>query len=86
MQDMRGKVRRSNRVLSVLADPEAGLAAGQSVLSGAGEACGTINATIHSPRAGAWLAMCRLELSALAGELFVQAADERYAATLAQPV
>jgi glycine cleavage system aminomethyltransferase T len=86
MQDMRGKVRRSNRVLSVSADPGADLASGQSVVGATGEPCGVISATIHSPRAGAWLAMCRLELSALANELFVQTAAERYPATLAEPV
>ena len=66
MQDMRGKVKRSTRLLRIEAPAQALLPAGSEVLDGAGQALGTVTSSAYSPRAGGWLALARLDLDALA--------------------
>src|SRR6187431_257720 len=72
MQDMRGKVRRSLRVLRVEAPPSARLAAGASIATASGDVAGSVTSFGRSERAGAWLVMAKLQLDALDGELWYQ--------------
>ena len=72
MQDMRGKVRRSVRVLRVDAPPQAPLERGGAIVKPGGEAVGTVTSNAYSVRAGAWLVMAKLQLDALDGELFYE--------------
>ncbi len=69
MQDMRGKVQRSSRVLSVTAPPEAALLVGATLSNAAGEKVGAVTSRAYSQLAGSWLVMARLKLEALGGEL-----------------
>lgn len=85
MQDMRGKVRRSNRVLGVDAPRSVALKAGQDVVDESAKVVGVVRSAAYSSVAGRWLAMCRLELGALERELAVQA-EGRHRATLAEAI
>jgi glycine cleavage system aminomethyltransferase T len=70
MQDMRGKVKRSVRVLRVLAPRAANLAAGGKIVVATGEReIGVGTSVAYSERAGAWLVMAGVQLDALDGEL-----------------
>lgn len=87
MQDMRGKVRRSLRVLRVAADAGATLDVGASIVRAAAEApVGTVTSRAYSPRAGAWLVMAKVQLDALGGELWYEDARGRHPAQLAEPI
>lgn len=66
MQDMRGKVKRSTRLLRVDAPPDAELPAGSEVLDAAGQPLGRVTSSAYSPHARSWLALARLDLDALA--------------------
>lgn len=66
MQDMRGKVKRSTRLLRVDAPASTELPAGSEVLDGAQQPLGNITSSAYSPHANAWLALARLDLDALA--------------------
>jgi len=66
MQDMRGKVKRSLRLLRIDAPREAELPAGADVLDAARQPIGKLTSSAFSPRAGAWLALARVELEPLA--------------------
>lgn len=66
MQDMRGKVKRSTRLLRVEAPVQAALPAGSEVLDAAQQPLGSVTSSAYSPRTGSWLALARLDLDALA--------------------
>jgi folate-binding protein YgfZ len=83
MQDMRGKVRRSLRVLHVEAPPSARLATGASIVTASGDVAGSVTSFARSDRAGAWLVMAKLQLDALDGELWYQGDTERFLARAA---
>jgi folate-binding protein YgfZ len=69
MQDMRGKVKRSVRVLRVAAPRDAGLIAGASILDAADQPIGSVTSAAFSERAGEWLVMGQLKLEGLTGTL-----------------
>jgi folate-binding protein YgfZ len=66
MQDMRGKVKRSLRVLRLDAPVEAPIASGARIVGAAGNEVGTVTSRAYSSRAGGWLVMAKLQLDALA--------------------
>lgn len=81
MQDMRGKVKRSLRVLAVDAPREAPLAAGGAVVRAeGGERVGAVTSLAYSERAASWLAMAKLELDAMSEPLAVDAEGRRFPA------
>ena len=87
MQDMRGKVRRSLRVL--LIDAPAGastLAGGRLVSIASGKDAGGVTSAAYSQRAGAWLAMAKLQLDAIDAGLRYEGASGTHPARLAEPV
>ena len=89
MQDMRGKVKRSLRLLRVEAPREAELPAGTAVLSAARQPIGKLTSSAFSLRAGAWLALARVDLDPLAQspDLYCgQASDLRWPARLCDPI
>jgi folate-binding protein YgfZ len=89
MQDMRGKVKRSLRLLRVEAPRQAELPAGTEVLSAARQSIGKLTSSAFSPRAGTWLALARVELDPLAQapDLYCgQASDLRWPARVSDPV
>jgi hypothetical protein len=69
MQDMRGKVKRSLRVLAVAAPPDAGLSRGSTVVNASHQNVGTVTSAAFSRQGGGWLAMARLKLDDAEGEL-----------------
>jgi folate-binding protein YgfZ len=69
MQDMRGKVKRSLRVLQVTAPADADLGSGASIVDAGGGEVGTVTSRAFSERAQAWLVMARVKLDALANEV-----------------
>ena len=62
MQDMRGKVKRSLRLLRIEAPPDAAVEAGLELMDAARASIGKLTSSAFSPRAGAWLALARVEL------------------------
>jgi folate-binding protein YgfZ len=80
MQDMRGKVRRSVRVLHVDAPAGASLEPGAAIERPGGEAAGSVTSRAYSARAGGWLVMAKLQLEALQGELWYVGAAGRFPA------
>jgi folate-binding protein YgfZ len=66
MQDMRGKVKRSLRLLRIEAPLDASVEAGLELTDGAGGSIGKLTSSAFSPLAGAWLALARVELEPLA--------------------
>lgn len=95
MQDMRGKVKRSLRLFRVEAAREAELAPGSELVDAGGQPIGKLTSSAFSPRAGAWLALARVDLepltrggsSADAAVLFCgPASDARWPARLTDPV
>jgi folate-binding protein YgfZ len=85
MQDMRGKVKRSLRVLAVAAPRDADVKAGAELLDASGQNVGTVTAVAFSEVAGSWLAMARLKLDS--SELRYSAGEGAvWAARLSQPV
>jgi tRNA-modifying protein YgfZ len=66
MQDMRGKVKRSTRLLRVEAPEQTALPAGSEVLDASQQSLGSVTSSSYSPRARSWLALARLDLEALA--------------------
>jgi len=89
MQDLRGKVKRSLRLLRVEAPRDAELPAGTEVLNGARQSIGKLTSSAFSLRAGAWLALARVDLEPLAQapELYCgQASDLRWPARVTDPI
>jgi folate-binding protein YgfZ len=86
MQDMRGKVKRSLRVLRVDAPPDARLSAEASIAKANGDLAGSVTSLAHSARAGAWLVMAKLQLEAEGGELWYQGASGRFPARITAPI
>lgn len=87
MQDMRGKVRRSLRVLAIDAPAGAGtLAGGRLVSVASGKDAGAVTSAAYSQRAGAWLAMAKLQLDAIDAGLRYEGASGTHPARLAEPV
>jgi folate-binding protein YgfZ len=87
MQDMRGKVKRSVRVLRVTAPPSPPLGNGSIVRAPAGESVGSVTSSAYSELAGGWLVMAMVQLDALATELrYVDAAGGSSPAVAAPPV
>jgi glycine cleavage system aminomethyltransferase T len=87
MQDMRGKVKRSLRVLAVAAPRDAEVKAGAELLDATGQNVGTVTAVAFSEVAGSWLAMARLKLDSTSGELRYGTGESAvWAARLAEPV
>jgi folate-binding protein YgfZ len=84
MQDMRGKVKRSVRVLRVAAPREAALAAGGRVVDASGQPLGNITSCAFSERAGEWLVMGQLELESLGGALLYKSGDDSWPARLGE--
>jgi folate-binding protein YgfZ len=81
MQDMRGKVRRSLRVLFVEAPQDGQVTAGALLVDPAGKQVGEVTSCAYSTRAGGWLAMSRMELSALEGPIkLTTTTDQQYSA------
>jgi hypothetical protein len=66
MQDMRGKVKRSLRLFRVDAPREAELGTGAVLVDAAQQPIGKLTSSAFSPRAGAWLALARVDLEPLA--------------------
>jgi folate-binding protein YgfZ len=69
MQDMRGKVKRSLRVLRVAAPADAELGEGAAIVDVTGGELGPVTSRAFSERAQAWLVMASVKLDALANEL-----------------
>jgi folate-binding protein YgfZ len=86
MQDMRGKVKRSLRVLDVAAPRDASIDAGARILAGGGKELGIVTSRAFSERAGGWRVMAKVQLDGFDGELQLEAAGASYAARLAAPV
>lgn len=84
MQDMRGKVKRSARVLSVAAPADVRWASSEPLLDAAGQPAGTPTSRAYSELAGTWLVMAPLRLEAAAGPLTLSTgAGTRWQASLA---
>jgi folate-binding protein YgfZ len=77
MQDMRGKVKRSLRVLRVDAPADADLGQGGAIVDATGGELGPVTSRAFSERARAWLAMASVKLDALANELHLRDASGR---------
>jgi tRNA-modifying protein YgfZ len=87
MQDMRGKVKRSLRVLKVAAPPSPPLSGGSIVRAQGGESIGSVTSSAYSELSGGWLLMAMVQLDALASELrHVDAQGGASPAVAAQPV
>jgi folate-binding protein YgfZ len=86
MQDMRGKVKRSLRVLDVAAPHGASIAPGARVLAAGEKEVGVVTSRAFSERAGGWRVMAKVQLDGLDGELQLDAAGAGYAARLAAPI
>ena len=87
MQDMRGKVKRSLRVLRIAAPRTAALAVGATIARPDGQSAGTLTSFAYSPRADGWLAMARVQLDALETELQVaDAAGSSHPARVTDPL
>jgi len=84
MQDMRGKVKRSVRVLHVDAPAGAELTGGRIVSSATGKDAGTVTSAAYSARAGSWLAMGRVQLEAIDAGLRYEGAGGSHPARLAE--
>jgi len=76
MQDMRGKVKRSVRVLAVEAAPDVAWAEPLTLLDAEGRAAGTPTSRAYSARASAWLFMAQLRLDAADGALWLRSGDD----------
>jgi glycine cleavage system aminomethyltransferase T len=77
---MRGKVKRSVRLLALDAGRDAVIEVGGAITRGEGEPVGTVTSAAYSDRAGTWLALVRLDLDAASGPLFYGPAGARVAA------
>jgi hypothetical protein len=86
MQDMRGKVKRSVRVLRVDAPPGAELVGGRIVSSATGQDAGTVTSAARSARAGCWLVMAKLQLEALDAGLRYEGTAGTHPARLHEPI
>lgn len=82
MQDMRGKVKHSLAVLRVAAPRDAQLSAPARVLDRGGQEVGAVRSVAFSEREAAWLAMTRLDKSALDAELEYHAAPDVWQVSL----
>jgi folate-binding protein YgfZ len=86
MQDMRGKVKRSVRMLALDVPRGTPVPSGVTFVTGAGDAAGNITSAAYSDRAGTWLALAKLDLDAASAPLFIVTDGERHAARLSEPV
>jgi folate-binding protein YgfZ len=87
MQDMRGKVKRSARVLRVEAPADVSWDSMEPLLDAAGQPAGTPTSRAYSELAGAWLVMAPLRLEAAEGSLTLSTGPgTRWQASIAQPV
>jgi hypothetical protein len=86
MQDMRGKVKRSERVLKVDAPPDAALSGGSIVSVATGKDAGAVTSVAYSVRAGCWLVMAKLQLDAIDAGLRYEGAAGSHPAQLAEPL
>ncbi|HKO95031.1 MAG TPA: hypothetical protein VJU61_27945 [Polyangiaceae bacterium] len=89
MQDMRGKVKKSERLFAIEAPAQAEVPVGAPLQDGAGHAVGSLTSRAYSERAQAWLALARIDLDALgaaAGELYCVPGDARWRAQPSEPV
>ncbi|HTV17239.1 MAG TPA: folate-binding protein YgfZ [Polyangiaceae bacterium] len=84
MQDMRGKVKRSVRVLRVDAPAAAPLAGGKIVSVANGKEAGEVTSTAFSARAGSWLVMAPLQLDAIEGGLRYEGEAGSHAARVSE--
>lgn len=86
MQDMRGKVRRSLRVLALDAPAGAAIEPGARLLDASGKEAGTVTSRAYSRSAGSWLVMAKLQLDAVGAGLRYEGAAGAHAARLAETV
>ena len=86
MQDMRGKVKRSLRVLRLDAPEDAAIARGARLVGAAGNEVGSVTSRAYSPRAGGWLVMAKLQLDALPLGVRYEDSAGTFLAQLAEPV
>ena len=93
MQDMRGKVKRSARVLRVDAPEAARIAPGAHIVAAAATSpgapsheVGTVTSAAYSRLAGGWLVMGKLQLDALALGVRYEDPAGSHAAVPAEPV
>lgn len=86
-QDMRGKVRRSSRVLAVQAPAACEFDKPLAITDSKGTAVGTVTSLAYSNRANCWLMMARLKMDKTQDEMFAAAADgTRVSAHLCAPL
>ena len=86
MQDMRGKVKRSVRVLRVDAPAAAPLAGGRVVSVASGSEAGVVTSAAYSSRAGSWLVMAQLQLDAIDAGLRYEGDAGSFATRVADPL
>ena len=90
MQDMRGKVKKSQRLFAIAAPAQAQLPLAAPLLNAAGQPLGQLTSRAYSERAQAWLALARVDLDLLhaaAGELYcVPNGETRWPARPSEPV
>jgi tRNA-modifying protein YgfZ len=90
MQDMRGKVKKSQRLFAIAAPAEAQLPLGAPLIGGAGQSLGQLTSRAYSERAQAWLALARVDLdllSAAEGDLHcVPNSETRWSARPSEPI
>jgi folate-binding protein YgfZ len=86
MQDMRGKVKRSVRVLRLEAPESAVIARGASIIGASGSELGKVTSRAYSARAGGWLVMAKLQLEALALGARYQDSAGTYPAQPVEPI
>ena len=86
MQDMRGKVKRSVRVVRVDAPPGAELAGGRIVSIATGKDAGVVSSAAYSARAGSWLVMAKLQLEAVDAGLRYEGTAGNHPARVAEPL
>jgi folate-binding protein YgfZ len=87
MQDMRGKVKRSARVLRVAAPRDVHWETSEPIVDAAGQPAGTPTSRAYSELAGSWLVMAPLRLDAAEGPMTLSTGPgTRWEASLARLV
>lgn len=85
MQDMRGKVKKSSRVLQITAPRDAPVGGATELLGHEGTAIGKITSCAYSEKAQSWLIMARLKMDKLDGALSIVAGnDQSYPAVVSE--
>lgn len=74
-QDMRGKVKRSSRVVTIEAPADATFEQPLAIVDAAGESVGKVTSAAYSDRAESWLMMARLKLDKTSSAMFAQTAE-----------